>query len=178
MPTVISHALAAGALVAACAPEGARARAAGLAALCAVAPDLDVIGMRAGIPYDDLLGHRGLSHSLAAAAVLGLATALLAFRGARWRSRLPWLCVLLALATASHGAFDALTSGGLGVAFFSPVDETRYFFPLRPIVVSPISVSRLLSKSGAAVLASEIAWVWLPSLALALSITGIRRLSR
>ena len=37
----------------------------------------------------------------------------------------------LFLSTASHGVLDALTDGGLGVAFFSPFDQTRYFFPFR-----------------------------------------------
>jgi hypothetical protein len=36
------------------------------------------------------------------------------------------------LATASHGVLDATTNGGLGVAFFSPFDNRRYFLPWRP----------------------------------------------
>ena len=42
------------------------------AAACAVAPDFDVIGLRLGIPYGHLLGHRGLSHSLAFALAMAL----------------------------------------------------------------------------------------------------------
>jgi inner membrane protein len=42
---------------------------------------------------------------------------------------------------ASHGILDAMTDGGLGVAFFSPFDDTRCFFPFRPIKVSPIGLS-------------------------------------
>ena len=38
---------------------------------------------------------------------------------------------------ASHGVLDALTDGGSGVAFLAPFDDTRYFFPWRPIRVSP-----------------------------------------
>jgi membrane-bound metal-dependent hydrolase YbcI (DUF457 family) len=41
---------------------------------------------------------------------------------------------------ASHGVLDALTDGGKGVAFFSPFDTTRHFFPVRPIPVAPITV--------------------------------------
>nr|HRC76832.1 rhodanese-like domain-containing protein [Kouleothrix sp.] len=32
-----------------------------------------------------------------------------------------------------HGVLDAMTDGGLGVAFFAPFSATRYFFPFRPI---------------------------------------------
>jgi inner membrane protein len=65
-------------------------------------------------------------------------------------------------ATASHGVFDAFTTGGLGVAFFWPFSPTRYFAPVRMIQVAPLTVARLLSHRGAVVLASELLWVWLP----------------
>jgi inner membrane protein len=62
--------------------------------------------------------------------------------------------------TASHGVLDAMTNGGLGVAFFAPFDSTRYFFPWRPIVVSPIGFGSFFSHWGALVLLSEIKYVW------------------
>ena len=40
-----------------------------LAISSAVLPDADVIGFAFGIEYGDLLGHRGLSHSLLVAAL-------------------------------------------------------------------------------------------------------------
>lgn len=43
-----------------------------LSVLCAVLPDADVIGFALGVKYGDLLGHRGLSHSLSVAFVLGV----------------------------------------------------------------------------------------------------------
>jgi len=49
------------------------------------------------------------------------------------------------LATASHGLLDALTDGGLGVAFFAPFDNHRYFLPWRPIHVSPIGAGRFFT---------------------------------
>ena len=70
--------------------------------------------------------------------------------------------------TASHGFLDAFTNGGLGVAFFSPFDPTRYFFPWTPIEVSPIGAVRFFSQRGLLVIISELRWVWLPSLALGL----------
>ena len=50
----------------------------------------------------------------------------------------------LLLCTASHGLLDAMTDGGLGVAFFSPLDTTRYFFSFRPAVVSPIGIGKFV----------------------------------
>jgi inner membrane protein len=57
---------------------------------------------------------------------------------------------------------DALTNGGLGVAFFSPLENERYFFPWRPVVVSPIGVASFFSETGLRVIWSELRWVWLP----------------
>ncbi|WP_210516122.1 hypothetical protein [Hymenobacter terricola] len=57
-----------------------------------------------------------------------------------------------------------MTTGGLGVAFFSPWDLKRYFFSLRPIKVSPISIRAFFSGRGLRVLASEGLWVGLPCL--------------
>jgi inner membrane protein len=73
----------------------------------------------------------------------------------------------LFMAMASHALLDALTNGGLGVAFFAPFSNDRYFFPWRPIQVSPISVRRFFSERGLVVLGSELAIVWVPALALA-----------
>jgi inner membrane protein len=67
------------------------------------------------------------------------------------------------LCTVSHGVLDAMTDGGLGVAFFSPFDTTRYFFPVRPVLVSPIGVSEFFSAYGVRILTSEALWIWLPS---------------
>jgi inner membrane protein len=122
MPTVMSHAVA-GLAIASAFPAAPR-RIWLLAAACAVLPDLDVAGFGYGIRYDDLLGHRGLSHSLLFAAAL--ATLL---RAAAFPRQMPgaphvWTCLLLA--TASHGVLDALTDGGLGIAFFAPFDDGRY----------------------------------------------------
>jgi inner membrane protein len=73
----------------------------------------------------------------------------------------------LFLATASHGMLDAMTDGGLGVALFSPFDNSRYFFPWRPIHVSPISVGRFFSVRGYTILQNEFFWIWLPSIMFA-----------
>jgi inner membrane protein len=136
-------------------------------ALCSVVPDLDVIGFRFGIHYGDFWGHRGFAHSLLFAALLAAFVALLGFRPASPGTSLLWIGAYLFLATTSHGFLDAMTDGGLGVAFFSPFNNNRYFLPWRPIRVSPIGVSRFFSARGLEVLQSELLWIWLPSALLA-----------
>jgi len=126
-------------------------------ALLTVVPDLDTIGFRFGIQYGDLLGHRGLSHSVAFAVCVSAALAALA------RDRRTWVFAYLFLCAVSHGVLDAFTNGGLGVAFFAPFDDARHFFPWRPIQVSPIGLGRFLSGGALRVLRSELLWVVLPS---------------
>lgn len=68
-----------------------------------------------------------------------------------------------------------MTNGGLGVAFFSPFDPIRYFFPLRPIPVSPIGVARFLTTRGLSILLSEVLLVWLPAVVIGITLHGLRR---
>src|SRR3954467_4277930 len=124
--------------------------------VCAALPDLDVIGFRFGVHYGDFWGHRGFTHSLIFAALVSLCLVELWCKRAENGMRPAGLFVFLFLATASHGMLDAMTNGGLGVAFFSPFNNARYFFSWRPILVSPIGVSRFLSGRGLAVLESEL----------------------
>ena len=124
----------------------------------ALLPDVDVIAFRLGIPYGDPFGHRGMTHSLAFAAGVGLAVA----AWLRLRGRPVLRDALLAtLVVASHGVLDACTTGGKGVEFFWPVDTTRYFLPWQFIPVAPIG-SRMLSPRGFRVLLFE-AVLFLPA---------------
>jgi inner membrane protein len=168
MPTVLSHGIVAAAIGKAFQRDRVPVRywVAGIA--CAVLPDLDAIGFRLGIPYGAALGHRGLSHSLTFALVLGsLATVALFPNGLPGMGRRD-IWFYLFIATASHGLLDAFTNGGLGVALLAPFDNTRYFAPWRPIQVSPIGLRPLLSREGIEVLMSEAVWVGLPALMLAI----------
>jgi inner membrane protein len=164
MPTILAHAVAGVAIAQAVAPCSRRAEISFFAAGCAMLPDIDVAGFRFGVHYGDLLGHRGFTHSLLFAALVA-ATVTLLLRHRDLKGDLQVLLCLF-LATASHGFLDAFTNGGLGVAFFAPFDRTRYFFPVRPIAVSPLDLGAFLTRRGAAVLASEFKWVWMPSIAL------------
>lgn len=132
-------------------------------AICAVLPDADVLCFSFGIPYDHWLGHRGFFHSLLFSLLLAFAVKLLFFRSQPLNSREGLLLILyLFLCTASHAVLDAVTSGGLGVALFSPFDNSRYFFPWRPVKVSPIGASAFFSEWGVRVIKSELKWIWLP----------------
>ena len=130
-------------------------------AVCSIIPDLDVIGFRFGIRYSDMLGHRGLTHSILFAAALGALLSFTLFRNSQGGH---WVIFLfLFLSTVSHPLLDMLTNGGLGVALFAPFSNERYFFPWRPIEVSPIGVNSFFSDWGVRVILSELRWVWLPS---------------
>jgi inner membrane protein len=131
--------------------------------VCSILPDIDSFGFRLGIPYSSFWGHRGITHSLTFAIILAVCVT----AGFSRTFRRPWmLAVLLFVVTATHGILDAMTDGGLGIAFFSPFDLQRYFLPWRPIHVSPIGLGRFFGARGLRILWSEILWVWLPALAL------------
>jgi inner membrane protein len=136
--------------------------------LYTVIPDVDSIGYGLGVPYEAFLGHRGFTHSIVFAALLALAAVPFAPSG-KWP--LFWYLFLCA---ASHGVLDAFTDGGLGVAFFSPFSDQRFFFPWRPIAVSPIGVTGFFNHRTWLVLRSELLWVVAPSVALLLLGTLMR----
>lgn len=132
-------------------------------AFCSLVPDVDVVGFHFGVRYGDFWRHRGFTHSLLFAALLATVVALLAFRNGSLGAPCLGIWSYLFLATASHGFLDAMTDGGLGVAFFSPFRNDRYFLPWRPILVSPIGVGRFFTGRGLEVLRSELLWIWLPA---------------
>ena len=162
LPTVITHAIAGAAIAQALAPPGRRAAITMIAAACAMLPDADTIGFSFGVRYGSVWGHRGFTHSLFFAALVAVAVAMCFWQRAG-PGEMTRVMVCILAATVSHGVLDAFTNGGLGVAFFAPFDNGRYFFPVRPILVSPIGSARFFSRTGASVLESEIVWVWIPS---------------
>lgn len=140
--------------------------------VCSALPDVDVVGFSFGVRYGDLWGHRGMTHSILFAAVTGIFVGI-CFGGSRLEKI--GQSVLFFLITASHGVLDAATSGGLGIAFFSPFDPARYFLPWRPILVSPIGAA-FFSSRGLAVIWSEALFVWLPAVALGLILYVCRKI--
>jgi len=187
VPTIFSHALVAGAA----SRWWKRPRPAEFwtwTIVCAMLPDVDVIGFSFGIRYEDMFGHRGFTHSLFFSAVVGAVAAWRLSHGPESDSHRPTsdshqpgsdshrlaLFLWFTAVTASHGILDAFTNGGRGIAFFAPFSDTRYFFPWRPIQVSPIGAG-FFSPRGLRVLASESIWIWLPSAIIAVSARVVRR---
>lgn len=149
-----------------------------LGIVCSIIPDADVIGFAFNVPYESFWGHRGFSHSLVFAALLAVLVMLLFYRKETVASVRWWvLWLYFALATASHALLDAMTSGGKGVAFFSPFDNARYFLPWRPIKVSPIGVEKFFSEWGLRVIKSELLWIFVPCLVFMLVVYVVRRLA-
>ncbi len=136
-----------------------------VAALLTVLPDIDALGYHLGIPYPHMLGHRGLTHSLPFAVSVAL---LAAWPLARWLQLSPFrVWMFFAVSIASHGVLDAMTNGGLGIAFFAPFSNQRFFFPFRPLQVSPLSLNRFDGAKALGILENELIYVWLPAITLA-----------
>lgn len=165
MPSSFSHAVAAIALGKAYTSNPMPARFWILSAACAIAPDFDVMCTRLGIAYTDMLGHRGLTHSLIFATILSALITLLAFRKPPEGMSRRTLFLFFFAATASHGILDAMVEGTLGVAFFAPFSAERHFLLWRPIVSSPVGWS-FFSAAGMGVLMNEFVWLWVPSLVI------------
>jgi inner membrane protein len=163
MPSVFAHAAAGAALASVFAPPHMR-RLWITAAVCAALPDVDALGRPFGnLTYEATFGgHRGLTHSILFAIVIGGVTAW-TFRGnvvsRPGRLRL-WLAFGLAL--ASHGVLDALSMIGNGVAFWAPFSWTHYEFLWQPL--GEIGPGPGGPKRSVAVVANELLWVGLPSL--------------
>lgn len=148
-----------------------------LTAACAMIPDADVIGFGFGIKYGDMFGHRGFTHSIVFALILGAFAAFIAERFLQTEISFTKLFVYFALVTFSHPLLDMLTNGGSGVALFAPFCNDRYFFARRPIEVSPIGI-RFFSERGFEVVLSEIIWVWFPAFAVLFTALIIRKLPK
>jgi len=178
MPSVISHTAVAVAAGIAFAPRAVPNHFWSLSIICSIIPDADIIAFSLGIPYHHIFGHRGFFHSPFFGLLMGVFFVSVFFHDIRILSR-EWFFyfIFFFFLSASHGTLDAFTNGGLGIALLSPFDNTRYFFPWTPIVVSPIGIEAFFSKWGLMVIKSELLWVGLPSLLVAGISTVIRILA-
>ncbi len=177
MPTIISHAIVGLSLGHAGKPLKPLPKSYWLVCiLLPMLPDADVIAFVFGIPYAHEFGHRGFTHSLFFAVVLGFITGpTIAFMT---DNKQLWLrfSITFSLLMATHGLLDALTNGGLGIALLAPFDHTRYFWPITPIDVSPIGLKAFISDWGLRVLKNEAVLIWIPSLMLIIISALIRSL--
>ena len=169
MPTIISHPTVLMAFYPAFRKYQFSSSAWVAAAICSIVPDFDVIGFQFGIQYGDILGHRGLTHSILFAFLLSTIVAVIIHQKEKIAA-----FVFLFVCTLSHGILDAFTDGGLGIAFLSSFSNTRYFFPWRPLEVSPIGISSFLSGPALSVLMSEIKFIWIPCVLIFLFGRGLK----
>jgi inner membrane protein len=134
-----------------------------LSVVLALFPDVDVVSFRLGIPYHSRFGHRGFSHSICCAVLVSSCVAAFAasYLALAWWQLAGFSFIVLVV----HSLLDALTNGGGGISFFSPFNDRRYFFPFRPVQVSPIGLA-VFSRWGLRALLSEVVWIWLPLLIL------------
>lgn len=167
MPSAFTHIFVAEALGKTRAVEKMSARFWVLAGVCSILPDIDIVGFYLGIKYGSMFGHRGFFHSLTFALIVSVVLVLLAYPAVLRYSKKWWsLVAFFFVVTASHGLLDSMTDKGLGVGFFIPFDNTRYFMPWRPVYASPMRIEKFFSHSGLEVLLGEIVWIWLPMLSL------------
>lgn len=173
MPSAVSHAflgIAFGAAV------SSRKRIWAVSAACSALPDVDALAVKLFSPLSDMWTHRGFSHSLIFAFLVGLLVVSFGFTGRSLQrgSRQWWLFLLFFFATtASHGFADALNNGSIGVDFFAPFSSVRYLLPYRPI--PGVGVALFFSLSGQSIFLREILWLWIPAIALTRFYGGIRR---
>lgn len=161
MPSIFGHVLASSALSTFLKKQDRSSSLFWVAGFCAFAPDLDVLAFRFGVAYSSIWGHRGWTHSLAFALVLGLLFGWLFYRNhLKYRA----ITLLLIAATASHPLLDMMTNGGRGCALWWPLYNDRIFFPFRPIQVSPLEIADFFSAWGVQVLWSELYWIGGPVL--------------
>jgi inner membrane protein len=171
LPTCITHAVVGACAGVAVANGTTPRRLLAISVLCATLPDIDILSFLFGIPYDDLFGHRGITHAILFAALAGMAMVPFFFREVSPLSRVGisyalYFCSLIFM----HGVLDAFTNGGEGVAFLAPFDNRRYFAEFTPIEVSPVNILAFFDGRGYGIILSEIIWVWTPAMAAAIMI--------
>ncbi|MEZ0231993.1 MAG: metal-dependent hydrolase [Methylophilaceae bacterium] len=173
MPTILTHAAVPLALGLGLGPKLVSRPLLVAGVVASVLPDLDVLAFRLNIHYSDILGHRGFSHAILFALIIAFAAIALS---RQLRTSRITAFIFVAISALSHGFLDMFTNGGLGVALWWPWTNERFFAPWQVIEVSPLSLHRVFSERGIAVLQSEFLWVWMPAIVVLISLLGIRRI--
>ena len=179
MASIFTHVIAAGALGSVKYPKKDLFKYLALGVFCAAFPDIDVLAFKLGIPYEHPFGHRGFFHSILFAYLQGLFIVRVFYSELSFASKESLtIGFYFFCCGVSHSVLDALTNGGLGVAFFAPFDNSRYFLPWRPIEVSPVELKSFIGHWGVRVMKSEFYYVMIPSLLLVLTSLGLRKLKK
>lgn len=175
-----------------------------MTAFCATIPDIDIFWRRLAANRSDIWSHRGITHSLLGAAVIGLLVAIVY----RWmrprdavldeemlpnqpRSRGPssilWLLWLFfGLATLSHAILDMLSSGYYGVMLLAPFSNQHFAFGWQPVWSAPGALDLIFPRYGGAhgggnwlarAAMSEVLVVWVP-MTILMAVSKIVRQAR
>jgi inner membrane protein len=178
VPSLLGHAIIGASAARLASPVKSPRRLYVLSLVSSIVPDLDGVGFVFGIQYDSFFGHRGFFHSIAFSLVTGVVLAAIYLKSIKIKSPAQaWWILYFTCVTLSHPVLDAMTTGGHGIAFFSPFITHRYFYFFRPIFVSPLSVSDFFSLVGVRVLISEALILGIPCLAMILLAKVISRSS-
>lgn len=128
-------------------------------AVCGVMPDLDFLSVMLGFDrYSGTYGHRGFTHSLGFALLIGLVGAL--WPAGSWRRRVG-RGAFLALCTASHPLLDSLFDVGICSAWLWPLDGARHCLDWRPVPMQGVALF------GEQRFLLELQWIGVPLLLLA-----------
>jgi inner membrane protein len=139
--------------------------------VAATLPDLDAIWKHfLHLGSASIFAHRGASHSLFAALVIGAIASTLHRRFGVQRLT---AAVVVAASTASHGLLDMMTDGGEGVAYLWPLTSERFFADWRPLHSTLVHRSHFVGEALVRI-QSEIWQIVLPLTAMMLLAVGGR----
>ncbi len=128
-------------------------------AACGVIPDLDFLSIKMGFDrYGGTYGHRGFTHSLSFAVLMGFVGVL--WPGGDWRRRVGRGC-FLALCAVSHPLMDGLLDVGICNAWLWPLDGARHCLDRRPIPMRGVPLF------GQERFLLELLWIGMPLLLMA-----------
>jgi inner membrane protein len=126
-------------------------------------PDADLILVAFGGHDSGAVGHRGASHSLVTALMVGVGCGLFARRMGMPALR---TAIAITVAVGSHGLLDALGEGGRGIPLLWPFSDHRFMSPWRVLPDAP-RVEDYLSHDGVVSLIAEFCY-FLPLMAYVL----------
>ncbi len=176
MPSLISHAVIGLAIGAAISTRNHQGSLIWMSVLASSFPDIDGLSFLFGIPYKSLFGHRGFFHSIFFAFLLSNILIYFGLPNVKlFAQRWFYYETIFFLITLSHGILDAMTAGGMGVAFFSPFSNKRYLFPWKPLIACPLTIRDFFSEWGKIVAINEFICIWIPSFIILLFSLWLKR---
>lgn len=172
MPTVVTHALLPLIGVGALGPPRPPVRLIAAAMIAGMLPDADVVGRLFGVPHYVDIGHRGVTHTVLFALLVGLCGLGL---GPSLKVRRPVAAAVLFFSTLSHPLTDMLTKGGKGMMLWWPLERDRFAFAGRPVEVAHVGLQDVYSGRLWPVFLSEALWLLIPALVAAWLIRRSKR---